>query len=990
MDSDWLSLVSCHDSASASWQSSAYQSHTQNEVQWILSATARRGDTSVAAVENCFISVTETVKAFQMNPTDSTNTAKTIRITDVNKQAMDTCVVRKDRQGRIQYVNDSFCTCFGQSREELIGQTDFDLLPENAAQSLVQRDQDVMVSGQGEHVIQQHVMADGSEHSIEVVRIPVFSDDGTGKDGLAIGIELAFWDVSKQKEAERESKQAEFLLETLLNTIPDSVYFKDEKSQFIRVSQAQVKLFGVSDASDMIGKSDADFFGQEHAEGALADERRIMDTGEAIIGKVELENWENQEETWCSTTKVPLRDASGETIGTFGISRDVTLQMRAELELARERDLLKTITTNIPDIIYVKDRCGRFVTANVATLKMFGLESVEELVGKTDYDFLPAEMACNFVADDQIVMRTGEPMLGQQESLQRSDGSLVWFSTTKVPLRGEDGLAMGMVGIGRDITQRKLADEELLAAKESADSANRAKSEFLANMSHEIRTPMNGIIGMTELLSATKLDNEQKEFLQLVQESAHSLLRLLNDILDFSKIEAGRMELEEVDFNLRDCVGKAVKLLTFKAEEKGLELAGRIDPSIPNLVIGDPGRLRQIIVNFVGNAIKFTEDGEVVVDVNPEEMADGSALLHFTVRDTGIGIPEEKQQKIFEEFAQADSSTTREFGGTGLGLTISSRLIELMDGRVWVESQAGVGTTFHFLIRLGIVADQTPKRPAELSRLAGMPVLVVDDNSTNRRILEEILCQWQMQPVLAESGQQALEVVAQHQEEGNEFGMVLLDFHMPGMDGLEFAEALKTQSPDTYGPIVILSSSVSGLDPPRLRRVGVQRYMTKPVIASELLDVVLEVKGVENADKEKQMPSASDAMTQAPRKILLVEDGLVNQRVAMGFLKKWGHDVTLAVNGREAVEIAQREEFDLILMDVQMPELNGYEATGAIRDLEKDSDSHRFIVAMTAEAMKGDRERCLDSGMDDYVSKPFDPKDLQRVIGLSGIDAKQM
>ncbi|WP_235033276.1 PAS domain-containing protein [Rubripirellula obstinata] len=914
-----------------------------------------------------------------MDSTDSSSTSKTIRITDVDTLAMNTCVVRKDRQGHVLYVNDSFCKCFGREPQELIGKTDFDLLPENAAQSMIERDQNVMASGQGEHVIQCHVMADGSERYIEALRIPVFDEDNE-----TVGIELAFWDVSKQKQAEKETQQAEFLLETLMKNIPDSVYFKDKQSKFIRVSHAQAKHLGVPDPSELIGKSDADYFGQEHARRAFADEQTIIETGESIVGKVERENWDDQEDTWCSTTKLPLRDASGDTMGTFGISRDVTLQMRAELELARERDLLKTITTNIPDIIYVKDRCGRFVTGNVATLKMFGLESVDELIGKTDYDFLPAEMACNFVADDQIVMRTGEAMLGQEESFQKSDGSLIWLSTTKVPLQGEDGEVMGMVGIGRDITQRKHADQELLAAKNSADSANRAKSEFLANMSHEIRTPMNGIIGMTELLSATRLDGEQREFLQLVRESSQSLLRLLNDILDFSKIEAGRMELEEVSFNVRDCVGKAVKLLTFKAEEKGLELAGRIDPSIPNQVVGDPGRLRQIIVNFVGNAIKFTENGEVVVDVNPEEMSDGSALLHFTIRDTGIGIAEEKQQKIFEEFAQADSSTTREFGGTGLGLTISSRLIELMDGRVWVESKAGSGTTFHFLVRLGVVADQTPKRPAELARLAGMLVLVVDDNSTNRRILEEIIRHWQMQPVLAESGQQALDIVTDFQGDGKEFGMILSDFHMPGMDGLEFAEALIEQGLDNCGPIVILSSSVSGLDPPRLRRVGVERYITKPVIASELLDVVLEVKGVDVVAKNSSGLLIPEVPTLSPRKILLVEDGLVNQRVAMGFLQKWGHDVTLAVNGREAVDHATREDFDLILMDIQMPELNGYEATEAIREFEKDSKTHRFIVAMTAEAMKGDREKCIESGMDDYVSKPFKPEDLQRVIELSG------
>jgi PAS domain S-box-containing protein len=919
------------------------------------------------------------LKGFEMDSPDSISTTKTICITDIDSQPMETCVVRKDRQGHIQYVNDLFCNCYGRQPNELVGKTDFDLLPENVAQSVIERDQNVMASGRGEHVIQRHVMADGSDRYIEALRIPLF-DEGNN----TVGIEVVFWDVSKQKKAEQESQQAEFLLETLMSNIPDSVYFKDEKSKFIRVSHAQAKHLGVSDPSELIGKSDADYFGQTHAQGALADEQMIIETGESIVGKVEHVNWDDQEDTWCSTTKVPLRDASGETIGTFGISRDVTLQMRAELELARERDLLKTITTNIPDTIYVKDRCGRFVTANVATLKMLGLETLDELVGKTDYDFLPTEMACNFVADDQVVMRTNEAMLGQEESLRRSDGSLIWLSTTKVPLRGEDGEVVGLVGIGRDITQRKHAEEELLAAKNSADSANHAKSEFLANMSHEIRTPMNGIIGMTELLSATRLDGEQREFLQLVQESSQSLLRLLNDILDFSKIEAGRMELEEVSFNVRDCVGKAVKLLTFKAEEKDLELAGRIDPSIPNQVIGDPGRLRQIIVNLVGNAIKFTESGEVVVDVNPEEMTDRSAVLHFTVRDTGIGIPLEKQQKIFEEFAQADSSTTREFGGTGLGLAISSRLIELMNGRVWVESKAGSGTTFHFLIRLGVVEDQTPKRPAELARLAGMSVLIVDDNSTNRRILEEIIGHWQMQPVLAESGQQALDIVNSFRDDGKEFGMVLSDFHMPEMDGLQFAEALIEQGLENYGPIVILSSSVGGLDPPRLRRVGVHRYIIKPVIASELLEVFLEVKGVEVSKKIQPTSPVSDDPTQLPRKILLVEDGLVNQRVAMGFLKKWGHEVTLAVNGKEAVEHAMQNDFDLILMDIQMPELNGYEATKAIRELERETKSRRFIVAMTAEAMKGDREKCIDAGMDDYVSKPFKPEDLQRVIELSG------
>ncbi|TWU33630.1 Signal transduction histidine-protein kinase BarA [Novipirellula aureliae] len=901
---------------------------------------------------------------------------KSIQITKPNARLVEMCVVRKDRQGHIHFANDHFCQMIGRSKDDIVGKTDFDLFHDKAAQASVELDQKVMANGQSQHVIEAHHFVDGTCRYIEVLRRPTFRDDGNIN-----GIEVICWDITDQKTLESKWKQSDFLLDTLLKNVPDAIYFKDQKSRFIRISNALARIFCLSDPADTIGTTDADFFGDEHARGAFNDERKIMETGEPLIAQIERENYADREDTWCSTTKLPLYDPNGKIIGTFGISRDVTKEIRAEQELAHERDLLKTITTNIPDLIYIKDRHGRFVTGNAALLEHFGLESVDELVGKTDYDFLPTQMACNSVADDQIVMRSCEPMLAQEEASQRTDGTEIWLSTTKVPLCNDEGNATGMVGIGRDITRRKRADEELRAAKDAADAANRAKSEFLANMSHEIRTPMNGIIGMTELLSATSLNDEQREFLGLVQESAASLLRLLNDILDFSKMEAGRMELEEVEFNLRDCIGKAIKLLTLKADEKGLELLGRIDPSIPNELIGDPGRLRQIIVNFVGNAIKFTNHGEVVVDVNPQEFNDDSVRLHVTIRDTGIGIPIEKQKQIFEKFSQADASTTRQFGGTGLGLTISSRLIELMDGRVWVESQPGLGTTFHFQIRLGIVADQTPRQPTELSRLAGMHVLVVDDNSTNRRILQEILMQWHMRPVLAEDGRRGIDIVTQAKEDREPFGMILLDYHMPEMDGMEFAKKLKADCDGAYGPIIILSSSMSGLDPPTLKELGVKRYMTKPVIASELLEAVLGVMGF--ADAKATVEAEPEMQPQTPRKILLVEDGVVNQRVARGFLDKWGHQVSIAINGREAVEKVKAESYDLILMDIQMPELNGFEATAQIREMEKETSQHRYIVAMTAEAMKGDRERCINAGMDDYVSKPFDLKDLRRVIDES-------
>ncbi len=883
------------------------------------------------------------------------------------------CVLRKDRQGRIQDASPEVCQSLGLSQEELVGKTDFDFFSPDVARSWQEMDQTVMLSRQPSHAIEEHQSISGKQRFIEVLRLPIYDSQGE-----VIGIEVISWDVSREKHSEAELKQASFLLETLIENIPDSVYFKDKRSRFIRISRALADTFKLQDPSEAIGKSDADYFAADHASAALSDEQQILLTGKPIVGKLERETWPDREDTWCSTTKLPLRDDSGAVIGTFGISRDVTAHVQAESALSRERDLLKTIINNVPDLIYIKDRFGKYVTCNQSLLKLWGLSQVDQVVGKTDYDFSPPELACNYVADDQIVMRSGNAMFDLQEMSQRYDGQKIWLSTTKVPLRNDDGNVVGMVGIGRDITIAKQAGEEMLAAKNAAEIANRTKSEFLANMSHEIRTPMNGIVGMTELLAATTLSFEQREFLELVQQSANSLLRLLNDILDFSKIESGQIELEETPFNLRECIGNAIKLLTLKADEKGLELAGRIDPAIPNQLIGDPGRLRQIIVNFVGNAIKFTHSGEVVVDVNPEHVSESQALLHFSIRDTGIGIPKDKQQKIFEAFEQADASTTRKYGGTGLGLTISSRLIEQMGGRVWVDSEVGVGSTFHFVVQLDVSADQSLRLPAELSRLAGAKVLIVDDNHTNRRILEEIVELWKLAPTMAADGAAAIEIVERAHANGERFDLVLLDFHMPGLDGIKTAELLAAMPDIELGPIIMLSSSVSGLKPPRLRECRIERYLTKPFIASELLEAILGVMGVAQVNQTPVIQPVVVAMEQ--KKILLVEDGLVNQRVALGFLEKWGHRVVIANNGREAVEAEAAQSFDLILMDIQMPEMNGFEATRVIRENEQTHGRHTKIVAMTAEAMKGDREACLAAGMDDYISKPFDPEDLQRVL----------
>ena len=659
-------------------------------------------------------------------------------------------------------------------------------------------------------------------------------------------------------------------------------------------------------------------------------------------------------------------------------ARDITSVYRAEARVQEAEQTTLELINRLEDGYFELDLKGVYVRVNDAYCRISD-HTAEELIGANYREFIgDAERAKATYDAFHHVFETGEPLPAFEYFFTDRSGSRRYVEDSVSLKHDAEGRPAGFIGMRRDCTGRKLAEQEIAKAKEAAEAASRAKSEFLANMSHEIRTPMNGIIGMTELVLGTQLTPYQHECLETVKSSAVSLLTILNDILDFSKIESRKLQLEAIPFSLVDLVNDTLKPLALRAHEKGLELAADIGPDVPEGLIGDPVRVKQVLTNLLGNAVKFTENGHVLLAILRDADRGGQTSLRFKVSDTGVGIPAEKHSAIFEAFSQADGSTTRRFGGTGLGLAISSTLVRLMGGEISIQSRPGQGSTFQFILPFD--AAPLPVPAPRTHKLVGMRVLIVDDNAINRRILETQLTRWRMKPVAASGGQEALDALAASTQRNEPFGLVLLDAQMPDLDGFGVAAEIGRRRELAGATIMMLSSSGEYANSARCRDLGISAYLTKPVKQSDLFDAICRILDGPNDRHDVATAPHPSEMAAHPLEVLLAEDNVINQRVAVGLLTRRGHHVTIANNGIEALASIDRQTFDVVLMDVQMPEMGGFDAAAAIRSRERERGGHLKIIAMTAHAMSGDRERCLDAGMDGYLPKPIDPPLLYATI----------
>ncbi len=1008
----------------------------------------------------------------------------------------------KDTESRFVLANAQVAHLMGVAKsEDLLGKTDDDFLLGSLAARYRSEEREVMRSGQP--MINREETSSGASDDTRCLlttNVPLRNALGEIVGLVGLGHDITEW-----KQFEEELFRSRQTLQTILDNIPQRVFWKDRNSVFLGCNQPFATDAGLDHAAEIIGKTDFDLNWSGAADLYRADDNRVMEQGSAKLNFDEHSSNPSGTLRWLRTNKLPMRDREGNVVGIIGTYEDITERKNAEQALRDSEERFRSTFQNAGIGMAVVDMQGHCVQCNAALVKMLGYDEVElsgmpftEFTHPDDRDLdwnlyqeLLAGKRQRYEIEKRYRTKDGSVVWGSltvslvqgnkgapeyavamvqnitkrkqaEQALQSSEekfrqlaenvrevfwmmspagdemlyvspayeqvwgmtqdslyqnpmswaeaihpddmerahllsarqrqgekvesdyrirtpeGLEKWIRDRAFPIRDQSGQLIRVVGIAEDITERKRAEEAMRKAKEAAEDASRAKSEFLANMSHEIRTPMNGIMGMTQLVLDTELTPEQRDDLNVVQVSAAALLDVINDILDFSKIEAGKLDLERIEFKLKESVGSSIKTLSLRSSQKNLELVSHWDPAVPEVVLGDPGRLRQVLINLMGNAIKFTERGEIVVRVAKLSETPGEIVLHFSVSDTGIGIAPEKLKSVFEPFAQADSSSTRRFGGTGLGLSICTQLVGLMGGRIWAESELGRGSTFHFTARLGAHAMPSlePVRTNTAS-LRGLPVLVVDEDVSDR-VMEGILRGWEMKPTMVSSAAEAVAALNRAVSAGEPFALIAVDTHTPDPDGFALLQQLKQAPGLGSAPMVMLTALGLRGDASRCRDLGVSAYLTKPVSEAELLEAILQVLGL-NAGNSAQPHLITRHSLREHKKhlrILVVEDNPVGRHLAVRLVEKQGHSTMTAASGREALSILEKEKFDLVLMDVQMPEMDGFEATAAIRREEARTGLHLPIIALTAHAMEGDRKRCLEAGMDDYLTKPLHLKDL--------------